>query len=424
MRTAGEQTTNTTTTDVVVIGGGAAGMMAAATAAARGLRVFLLEKNATLGKKLAITGGGRCNITNNKPDVRSMLEQYGTAGKFLFSTFAQHGVAESIDWFAARGVPVKEENEGRLFPTTESAETVRQALVDELQRTNVAVRYGQHVSGIAYNQSASQFVVTTKQDTISARSCIVATGGVARPETGSTGDGFAWLRTLGHTVVANNNALVPLVLTTSWTKALSGLSLSDVKVTVSAYSTKQFVRQGRMLFTHVGVSGPLILNMSKEVGDLLDHTDVTLYLDLFPQYDAGQLKEHLQSLLASNKKLVNALAEEIPRQLVTAILQELSLDAETPCHSVVRADRTALLNYLQRVPLPVQGLLGPDKAVISSGGVVLEEIDFKRMESKLLPGLHIVGDLLNINRPSGGYSLQLCWSTGYVAGAQVITAGS
>lgn len=406
--------------DVVVIGGGAAGMMAAATAAARGLRVLLLEKNSVLGKKLAITGGGRCNITNNKPHVRDMLGQYRTEGKFLFSTFTQHGVAESLAWFLERGVSVKEENEGRLFPTTESAETVRQVLEQEVRRTGVVVQSHQCVSHIQFEQSTKRFFVTSNHGQIEARSCILATGGLARPDTGSTGDGFHWLQQLGHTVVANSNALVPIILNTPWTKKLAGLSLSAVKVTVVAYDKKQLVREGRMLFTHAGLSGPLILNMSKEVGDLLDHTEVTLYVDVFPQYDAGQLKEHLQSLLASNKKLLNALSEQLPRQLVRAILQELKLDTEQPCHSVVRKDRAVLLNYLQRIPLSVQGLLGSDKAVISSGGAALKEVDFRTMESKLIPRLHIVGDLLNINRPSGGYSLQLCWSTGFVAGTHVL----
>jgi predicted Rossmann fold flavoprotein len=402
--------------EVIVVGGGAAGMMAAATAASRGLRVVLLEKNRRVGKKLAITGGGRCNITNNKPKVREMLSQYKKEGKFLFSTFTQHGVAESIDWFTERGVALKEENEGRLFPVTDSAETVRQALENELIKSRVIIKYNEHVSDISYNQSTKKFIVTSNQGRVEAGSCILATGGIARPETGSTGEGFAWLQKLGHTVVANSNALVPITLMTNWTKDLSGLTLPDVKLTVSAYGKKQFSRTGKMLFTHVGVSGPLVLNMSKEVGDLLEHTAVTLYLDLFPQHDAGQLKEQLQMLLASNKKIINVLTEMMPRQLAKAILNELALDGETPCHSVRSEDRKKLRSYLKQIPLSVKGLLGADKAVISSGGVVLEEIDFRTMESKLIPHLHIVGDLLNINRPSGGYSLQLCWSTGYVAG--------
>lgn len=408
--------------DVVVIGGGAAGMMAAATAASRGLRVVLLEKNRRLGKKLAITGGGRCNITNNKPKVREMLSQYKQEGKFLFSTFTQHGVTESIEWFTKRGVSLKEENEGRLFPVTNSAETVRQALEDELEKKQVTIKFNEHVSEVTFSQLHKRFIIISNQGRIEAKSCIVATGGYARPETGSTGEGFTWLEKMGHTVVANSGALVPIKLTSEWTKELSGLTLSDVKVTVSAYDKKQFTRAGKMLFTHVGVSGPLILNMSKEVGDLLDHTEVTLYLDLFPQHDAGQLKEYLKVLLTSNKKIINTLAEVLPRQLVKAVLYKLDIEGETPCHSVTSADRKKLRMYLKQIPLPVKGLLGAEKAIISSGGVRLEEIDFRTMESKLVPHLYIIGDLLNINRPSGGYSLQLCWSTGYVAGNHAISA--
>jgi len=313
-------------------------------------------------------------------------------------------------------VPFKEENEGRLFPKTESALTIVETLKDELEKNKVEVRIRQAVVSIKYEKKTKLFKLMVNGSEITSRACIVATGGVARPETGSTGEGFSWLESLGHTVVANNNALVPLTLGTDWTKKLSGLTLPDVKIGLYAYGKKQSSHQGRMLFTHVGASGPLILNMSKEVGDFLDHTEVTLCLDVYPKYDAGGLKEHLKELLASNKKLQNALAEELPLQLIKGVLSELEIDGETPCHSVSTENRKKLLTYLKHIPLPVSGLLGADKAVISSGGVALEEVDFKTMESKLIPRLYIVGDLLNINRPSGGYSLQLCWSTGYVAG--------
>jgi predicted Rossmann fold flavoprotein len=408
--------------DVVVVGGGAAGMMAASTARREGASVLLLEKNTELGKKLAITGGGRCNVTNNKPNVRTMLDQYQTAGKFLFSTFTQHGVAESIEWFQDRGVPFKEENEGRLFPQTESAITIVDTLKKELVATGVTVRRGAPVKGVVCHKAVGQFILTLDSGSVTTRSLVLATGGTARPETGSTGDGFAWLRSFGHEVKANDSALVPLTLATAWTKKLSGLTLSNVKISLYAFGKKQLAKQGRMLFTHVGVTGPLILNMSKAVSDHLQHSPVVLMLDLFPEYDAGALKDHLKTLLASNKKLANALSSELPRQLVRGILSELAIDEETPCHSVSSEDRKRLLVYLKQVPLPVKGLLGADKAIVSSGGVVLEEIDFKTMESRLIPRLFITGDLLHINRPSGGYSLQLCWSTGFVAGRSAARA--
>lgn len=400
----------------MVIGGGPAGMMAAQSAAIHGVQVVLLEKNPVLGKKLSITGGGRCNVTNNKPKVREMLSQYTTDGKFLFSTFTEHGVAETIAWFMERGVPFKEENEGRLFPQTESAETIRQTLVEELVKQKVQVRLKQLVSGITYDKKSKMFTVETSGGEVKAKACVVATGGYARPETGSTGEGFLWLKKLGHNVQAHNDALVPIALKTKWIKSLSGLTLPKVTVSVWADGKKYHSKTGRVLFTHFGVSGPLVLNMSKIVGDTLETAPVELRLDLFPEHDAGQLKEYFKTVLASNKKLQNALAEVLPAQLVKVLLAQLDIDGETPCHSVSSANRKKFLQYVKSVPLPVLGLLGADKAIVSSGGVSLEEIDFRTMSSKIIPNLYLVGDVLNINRPSGGYSLQLCWSTGFVSG--------
>jgi predicted Rossmann fold flavoprotein len=290
-------------------------------------------------------------------------------------------------------------------------------LSEELHTSGVSVQVGEAVQAIVYDTKSQSFTITTKENTYSARACIVATGGTARPDTGATGEGFAWIKGMGHLVFPNSTALVPLALVPDWTKALSGLTLSSVSVSVWAYDKKQMAASGRLLFTHFGVTGPLILNMSAYVGEFLEHTPVTLRLDVFPQYDAGALKAYFKTLLASNKKLVNTLAIVLPRKLVQGVLQELQISGETPCHSVSTQDRKQLRTYLKAIPLPVAGLLGPDKAVISSGGVKLEEIDFKTMQSKIIPGLYLIGDMLHINRPSGGYSLQLCWSTGYVAGS-------
>lgn len=401
---------------MVVIGGGPAGMTAALAAAAEGAQVILLEKNPVLGKKLSITGGGRCNVTNNKPKVREMLSQYASDGKFLFSTFTEHGVAQTIEWFLERGVSFKEENEGRLFPQTESAETIRQTLVEELDKQKVRVRLKQVVSGISYDKKSKVFTVETGGGVIKAKACVVATGGYARPETGSTGEGFLWLKKLGHTIHTHSDALVPIALKSKWTKILSGLTLPEVKVSVWADGKKYHSKTGRVLITHFGVSGPLILNMSKVVGDTLEIAPVELRLDLFPEHDAGQLKEYFKTVLASNKKMQNALAEILPSQLVKALFLQSGIDGETLCHSVSSADRKKFLQYVKSVPLPVLGLLGADKAIVSSGGVSPEEIDFRTMSSKIIPNLFLAGDVLNINRPSGGYSLQLCWSTGFVAG--------
>ena len=404
--------------DVVVIGGGPAGMMAATTAADTGATVLLLEKNQTLGKKLRITGGGRCNVTNNRPVNRDMLEKYPTEGKFLFSTFSQHGVSESINWFTSRGVELKEENEQRLFPVTDSAETIFETLYQALQKSGVDIESNSAVKNIVYKMTENQWEVQTVHQTFFTKSCILATGGLARPETGSTGDGFELLQQLGHTIVPNNFALVPLTLKNNWVRTLSGVTLSDIKLTIRAADRKHSVHTGKLLFTHVGVTGPTILNMSKTIGELLSYGSVTLLVDLLPQLDDTQLKEKLNTVLSehSNKKIRNTLGSIIPAAVAKVVLEELLIAGDTPCHSVSKHDRVALRRYLKAMPLEVAGLLGSAKAVISAGGVDLTEVHFKTMESLLCPHLYIVGDLLNINRPSGGYSLQLCWSTGWVAG--------
>ncbi len=405
--------------DVVVIGGGPAGMMAAARAGERGRSVLLLEKNARLGVKLSMTGGGRCNVTNNKPDVRTMLSSYKDSGKFLFSTFMQHGVAETIEWFVARGVPFHEENEGRLFPVTNSAETIRESLITEMKKQGVAVQTSAAVAGVSFDAKKSDFMITLASgEVLHSKACIVATGGTSRPETGSTGEGFNWLGQLGHTTQKDSLALVPLALEDEWVSRVSGVTLADIKISLLVDSKKQQSKLGKLLFTHVGVSGPTVLNMSSEVANFLEGGTVTLELDLFPKFDEGALRAHINEHLAthSNRKLHNVLAELLPRAFATIILELLAIDSETPSHSVRSEDRAKLVQFLKHFPLTVKGLLGSDKAIVSGGGVALTEIDFKTMGSRLVPHLYLVGDMLDIDRPSGGYSLQLCWSTGYVAG--------
>jgi len=407
-----------TNRDVIVIGGGPSGMMAAARAAARGRSVLLLEKNERLGKKLSITGGGRCNVTNNKPDVRTLLDKYGAVGKFLFSTYTQHGVTETIEWFRERGVEVHEENEGRLFPSTNSAETICQALQAEVETVGVQVLLNTSANSIEKKEDDTFVVTTTTGDTLQTQSCIVATGGYSRPDTGSTGEGFAWLERLGHTIHPSSLALVPLALRDKWVSKVSGVTVPDIKITLRANGEKQLVEKGKILFTHVGVSGPTILNMSSIVGELLKHESVVLELDLFPNKDEGTLRKELTALLegTSNQKIRNSLSQWLPKALVSVILDELQIDAETEGHSFGSDDRKRFVHYATHMPLTVARLLGADKAVISSGGVALEEIDFKTMESRIVPGLYMVGDTLHINRPTGGYGLQLSWSTGWVAG--------
>jgi hypothetical protein len=405
--------------DVVVIGGGPAGMMAASRASICGKSVVLLEKNKRLGKKLSITGGGRCNVTNNKPVVRDMLSSYKDSGKYLFSTFMQHGVTETIQWFSDRNVSFVEENEGRLFLSTFKAETICSAMEMDVESSGVEVRRGTSVQRVEYNTKTKIFSIQTNSELVEATACIMATGGTSHPETGSTGEGFSWLESLGHTVIKSNMALVPVVAKDTWIARLAGITLPSVKITILEDGNKHSVQSGKLLFTHVGLTGPTILNMSKTIGDLLKYSDVILKIDLLPELDAGEAKARLQELLteSSNKKIKNIISELVPTALGGVVLDLINIDAETPGHSVSTDERKKLLAVLKALPIAIKELLGPEKAVVSDGGLKLEEVDFKTMESRIVSRLYLVGDVLNINRPSGGYSLQLCWSTGYVAGS-------
>ena len=393
-------------------------MMAAGRAAERGRSVLLLEKNPTLGKKLLITGGGRCNVTNNQPTIHSLAAKYKKQGPFLFSALAQFSVADALEFFNTRGMPTKEENDGRMFPVSNSAQSVWHVLVEHMKQGKVTIQTNAAVASVT--RARSNMAITLKdKTTLLTKACIIATGGTSHTETGSTGEAFRWLKKFGHEIIDNDFALVPLALRDPWVKQVAGLTLKDIKLTILKDDKKYDSKKGNLLFTHVGVSGPTILNLSKEIGELLAYHSVKIMLDLFPTQDHSVVKQELQSLLItnSNRKIKNTLNQMIPASLVPVLLELAKINGDTPNHSVRHDDRIALVTLFKAIPLTVKGLLGADKAVVSSGGVVLSEVDFKTMRSRLVPELFIVGDVLNIDRPSGGYSLQLCWTTGFVAGS-------
>ena len=414
--------------DLAVIGGGPAGMMAAGRAAERGLRVILLEKNPGLGKKLLITGGGRCNVTNAEFDDRILLAKFKDSAKFLFSAFSQHSVKESLEFFHSRNMPTKEENEKRVFPLSNTAKSVWEVLVNYLKAGNVTLRSDAAVKQFIQSKPDHIDAVELKNgEVITAKSFVLATGGKSHPETGSTGDGYAWLKKMGHTVIQPSVSLVPITVSDALVKKLSGFSLPKAKITLyqngvkQTLSTKRTSLVGKVLFTHVGLSGPAILNISADIRELLKYGDVTLSLDLLPEHDYATLNAALLKLFAAEdkKKFKNAISSLIPSPLVSAVLEQSKIDPDTFCNSVTREERLFLVKVLKDMQIHPTGLLGTDKAIITSGGIALEELDLKTMRSRRVNNLYVVGDLLNIDRPSGGYSLQLCWTTGWVAGGVV-----
>lgn len=410
---------NGTKWDVIVIGGGPAGMMAAGRAAELGKRVLLLEKNPGLGAKLLITGGGRSNITNNITDVRTFLTRFPESAKFLYSPFSQFGVSETLDFFHAHGMATKLEAEGRVFPATEKAATVQETLVAYMRAHGVSVRTNARVEGFEVVENAVRGVRCAGGETVYARSFILATGGCSHPETGSTGDGFRFMEAIGCRIQKQGAILVPVRTKESWTHELSGIAFPNAKVTIMRDGTKQHSRTGKLLFTHFGLSGPLILNMSKTIGDLLPEGHVTLLVDLFPTQDTGALDRTIRELVDASprKQIEKILGELLPRALAEALPTQCGLDAHAPGNELGKHDRMKFAQFIKAIPLTPTGLLGADNAIVTAGGVPLADIDTKTMASRHYPNLFLVGDVLDVNRPSGGFSLQLCWTTGWVAGS-------
>lgn len=406
--------------EVIVVGGGAAGMIAAGRAAELGKRVLLLEKNTRLGEKLRISGGGRCNIFNAEEDLRTLLAVYGDAEQYLYSAFAQFGRHEAEAFFERLGVPVVVEERGRAFPKSQKAATVVRALEQYMEDGGVEVRTRAKVADIEVAEDGSiRRLILGDGTTVAARSYIFATGGVSHPETGSTGDGFPWLRKLGHTVAEPNPSIVPLRVKERWIRDLSGASLPKARVTFRVGGEKRLTKTGRILFTHFGLSGPTILNAAKEVGDLLHEGAVTAHLDLFPGEDLGAVDRALTAAFAEgkNQNLRNRFKDFAPPGFGDALLARIDgLDLEQKVHSVSREDRKRIGAFLKDIPLTIVSLMGYDRAVVADGGAPLGEVDTKTLRSKKAGNLFLTGDLLHIARPSGGYSLQLCWTTGYLAG--------
>jgi predicted Rossmann fold flavoprotein len=400
-------------------------MMSAAVASARGKKVLLIEKNTRLGEKLAISGGGRCNITNAEYDTRALLAHYGASADFLHSAFAQFGVQSAFDFFEERGLPLKVEALKRAFPASERAVDVVRTLVEALRARNVEVRTSTAITRIVVNNGNIEKVIAGREE-FTATSYILATGGLSHPETGSTGDGFAWLQNLGHAVSKPTPTIVPLATKEAWVRELSGGSVEGVKITFAREALpgekpKKFTKSGKVLFTHFGISGPTVLNSAGKVADLLHEGTVMANIDLYPLVDIGNLDKQITELFDDNKNksVRNAMKELLPPGTAQVFVTLAGLDPEKKVHSITKEERRALAHFLKAIPLTIEGLMGYDRAVVADGGLALAEVDTRTMRSKIVGNLFITGDLLNISRPSGGYSLQLCWTTGYVAGSNV-----
>lgn len=404
--------------DLIIIGGGASGMMAGSIAGSRGKSVLLIDKNKSLGEKLKITGGGRCNITNAEPDIHKMLKVYGKGAPFLYSPFAIFGVKDTFNYFESRGLPLVTQARNRVFPVTEKAIDVYEVLQKDLVKNHVTIKNNLTVKRIIVKNKKVESI-ETDNGIYFAKSFILATGGLSHPETGSTGDGFKWLKDIGHEVKDPSPDIVPLACSDLWVKSLAGVSLSFMKITFFLENKKQFSKTGKILFTHFGLSGPLILNSSRKVSDLLQSGKVTATIDVFPDTNDGSLEDFIIKTFDANKnKILRTVFRDIAPEGTAKAIEMINtgIDFEMKVHSITKEDRKKIVRLLKALPISITNLMGYERSVVADGGVSLKEIDMKTMRSTLYDNLYITGDLLNINRNSGGYSLQICWTTGYIAG--------
>lgn len=405
------------TFDLVVIGGGAAGLMCAATAAGRGLRVALLDPNRQLGRKLRITGKGRCNLTNNC-DIRTFLTNIPGDGRFLYSALNRFSPVDTMDFFESLGVPLKTERGNRVFPVSDNANDVAAALSRLCDQSGVRIFHTRAKQICTENGAVS--AVETENNLLFCRAAAVCTGGLSYPLTGSTGDGYYFARELGHTVTAAQPSLVPLESDADYCAEMQGFSLKNVKL--SAYENDKLIyrEQGEMLFTHFGVSGPLVLSASAHMRRL-DTAKYRLEIDLKPALDEQKLDARLLRDFEkyANREFKNALGDLAGYTMIPVLVRLSGIPEDTRVNEITRQQRLALLHLFKAFPIPVSGKRPIDEAIVTAGGVSTREINPRTMESKLVSGLFFAGEVLDLDAYTGGFNLQIAWSTGFVAGQSV-----
>ena len=401
--------------DVVIIGGGPAGMFAAITAADRGKKVLLLEKNDRLGKKLLITGKGRCNVTNDCT-AQEILQNTPRNGRFLFSAMTAFPPEKVKTFFEERGCPLKTERGNRVFPVSDKAYSILDVLQSQLRRSGVTVRTGR-VKAI-HTENNIVCGVLLHDEVIETKSVILATGGASYPTTGSTGDGYAMAASLGHTIVQAEGSLVPLETAGHDAQDMQGLSLRNCGVKLLNAKGKVLYKDfGELLFTHFGISGPTVLSASCH----LKGEGCRLVIDLKPALEENKLDERIQRDLEmyKNRSMENALTDLLPRSMIPVVLRRLEIDPAMQANSLTKQKRRAMVELLKGFSLDITGKRPVAEAIITSGGVKVSEIDPKTMESKKVPGLYFAGEIIDCDAYTGGFNLQIAWATAWAAGMSV-----
>ncbi len=402
-------------TKLAVVGGGAAGMFAAVSAAERGVKTVLIERNDKLGRKLGITGKGRCNLTNNCGADEVIRNTPGN-GRFLFSALAAFPPSAAMEWFEAHGVPLKTERGARVFPESDRAADVVNCLRCELDRLGVKVIHSRAKRLVLEDGRVTG--VECESDTVSCKAVILATGGLSYPTTGSTGDGYRLAKSAGHSVGALLPSIVPLEVSTPDCSAMAGLGLKNIKVKAFTGSGRQVYEDfGELLFTHFGISGPVVLSMSAHLRNFAENRYYVL-IDMKPALDMEKLDRRILRDFAEhpNRTLENILGALLPRAMIPETLRQAGLDPSLRVNEVTRAQRAALAEAVKGFRLEISGARPIEEAVVTAGGVSVKEIDPRTMRSKLVDGLYFAGELIDVDAYTGGFNLQIAWATGRAAG--------
>ena len=416
---------------IVVIGGGPAGMMAAISASQKGNQVILVEKMSTLGRKLLITGKGRCNITSSL-DMEEFIKNTPGNGKFLYSCFKSFTNQDIIKFLKTQGLEVKEERGNRIFPVTDKSKDVLDCFIKKLKELKVQIIYNTKVEEILIKtyekENISKVIgIRTNKGKIEADKIILATGGKSYPLTGSTGDGYKMAKHIGHTITMIKPSLVPLeIYDKKLCKELQGLSLKNVKIKLIDIEKEKIIYEdfGEMLFTHFGVSGPIILSASahlvryKNIDDKLKNKKIILKIDLKPAITEEKLNQRLLRDFEEfkNKQYKNSLTKILPQKLIPIIIEKSNIDENKKVNEIKKEERTKLVKLLKNFELEIKNLRSIEEAIITSGGINIKEINPKTMESKLVKGLYFAGEIIDVDSYTGGFNLQIAYSTGYMAG--------
>lgn len=410
--------------NVIVIGGGAAGMMAAITAVSQGHNVTLFEKNEKLGKKLFITGKGRCNFTN-AGDAEDIFNSVVTNKKFLYSAFNGFSNYDTMGFFGELGLDFKVERGNRVFPSSDHSSDVIGALSRRMKQLGVKVELNTQVDEVIANNGEFSAVkladAYNKKRTVSADKLIIATGGNSYQSTGSTGDGYRFAKSLGHEVTPILPALVPFIVKEEWERDLQGLSLKNVNVTI--YDDKKIVYSdfGEMLFTHFGVSGPTVLSASSYAAKIIKNRPLKLVIDLKPALDEQQLDERILRDFEEfkNKSFKNSLDKLLPKKLIPVIVELSKIEPDKKIHDITKQERMTLVKLIKNLTLTLTGLRGFNEAIITQGGVSVKQINPTTMESKLVKNVYFAGEVIDVDAVTGGFNLQIAWSTAYAAGTHL-----